>query len=80
MESVNNNHYVSVDINNASNFSGVASASQTNPTAAGFDSGFLTGSAQQVLTDLGITIPPGDTELTETYLEIIRDVYCPELQ
>jgi hypothetical protein len=53
-----------VDINNASNASGVAAASQTNPTAAGFDSGFLTGSAQQVLTALGITIPPGDTELT----------------
>jgi hypothetical protein len=65
VESVNNNHYVSVDIYNASNASGVASASQTNPTAVGFDSGFLTGSAQQVLTALGITIPPGDTELTE---------------
>jgi hypothetical protein len=65
VESVNNNHYVSVDINNASNTSGVAAASQTNPTAVGFDSGFLTGSAQQVLTALGITIPPGDTELTE---------------
>jgi hypothetical protein len=65
VESVNNNHYVTVDIYNASNASGVASASQTNPTAVGFDSGFLTGSAQQVLTALGITIPPGDTELTE---------------
>jgi hypothetical protein len=64
--SVNNNHYVSVAIDNASNASGVASASQTNPTAVGFDSGFLTGSAQQVLTALGITIPPEDTELTET--------------
>ena len=63
--SVNNNYYNSVAINNASNVSGVASASQTNPTATGFDSGFLTGSAQQVLTDLGITIPPEDTELTE---------------
>ena len=52
-------------IDNASNASGVASASQTNPTATGFDSGFLTGSAQQVLTALGITIPPEDTELTE---------------
>jgi hypothetical protein len=65
VESVNNNHYISVDIYNASNSSGVASASQTNPTATGFDSGFLTGSAQQVLTALGITIPPEDTELTE---------------
>jgi hypothetical protein len=63
--SVNNNHYVSVAINNASNASGVGGASQTNPTATGFDSGFLTGSAQQVLTALGITIPPEDTELTE---------------
>jgi hypothetical protein len=65
VESVNNNHYLSVAIDNASNASGVASASQTNPTAVGFDSGFLTGSAQQVLTALGITIPPEDTELTE---------------
>ena len=65
VESVNNNHSISVDIYNASNSSGVASASQTNPTAVGFDSGFLTGSAQQVLTALGITIPPEDTELTE---------------
>jgi hypothetical protein len=65
VESVNNNHYITVDIYNESNLSGVASASQTNPTATGFDSGFLTGSAQQVLTALGITIPPEDTELTE---------------
>jgi hypothetical protein len=65
VESVNNNHYVSVDIYNASNSSGVAGASQTNPIAVGFDSGFLTGSAQQVLTALGITIPSEDTELTE---------------
>jgi len=64
VESVNNNYYNSLAIDNASNASGVASASQTNPTATGFDSGFLTGSAQQVLTALGITIPPEDTELT----------------
>jgi hypothetical protein len=69
-ESVNNNHYLSVDINNASNLSGVASASQTNPTAVGFDSGFLTGSAQQVLTALEITIPPEDTALTENISQL----------
>jgi hypothetical protein len=70
VESVNNNHYLSVDIYNASNSSGVAGASQTNPTAAGFDSGFLTGSAQHVLTALGITIPPEDTALTDNIAKL----------
>lgn len=60
---INNNHYLSVDIYNSLVNQGVASMSQTNPTATGFNSGILTGSAQQVLTDLGIAIPPGDTEL-----------------
>ncbi len=63
VESVDNSRYISIDIYNASNSSGVASASQTNPTAAGFESGNLTGSAEQVLTDLGIMIPPSDTAL-----------------
>ena len=61
---VNNNHYLSIDIYNATNSSGVAGSSQTNTAAAGFASGVLTGSAEQVLTDLGISIPPADTELT----------------
>jgi hypothetical protein len=70
VERVNNNHYLSVDIYNASNSSGGAAASQTNPTAAGFDSGFLTGSAQHVLTALGITIPPEDTALTDNVAKL----------
>lgn len=60
---VNNSRYTSVDIYNATNSSGVAAASQTNPEAAGFDSGTLTGSAAQLLAALGIDIPPGDTAL-----------------
>ncbi len=63
VESVNNSRYISIDIYNAANASGVAGSSQTNPTAAGFDSGVLTGSAEQVLTDLGISIPLSNTEL-----------------
>ncbi len=43
--------------------SGVASASQTNPQAVGFDSGSLDGSAQGVLQALGISIPPEYTNL-----------------
>lgn len=62
---LNNNNYVSVDIYNASNSSGIASSSQTNPPAVGFDSGNLTGSAQAVLQALGITVPPGDVDLIE---------------
>ncbi len=60
---LNNNRYTSVDIYNAANSSGVASSSQTNPPAVGFNSGNLTGSAQAVLSALGIAIPPGDTAL-----------------
>lgn len=64
LESVDNSRYISIGIYNATNSSGVASASQTNAEAAGFESGFLNGSAQQMLNDLGITIPPGDTALS----------------
>jgi hypothetical protein len=62
-ESVDNSRYISVDVYNASNSSGVASASQTNRRAAGFESGVLTGSARQLLADLAIAIPPDDEEL-----------------
>lgn len=63
VESVNNSHYVSVDIYNAATSSGVAAISQTNPAATGFASGVLTGSAERLLADLGIAIPPGSQDL-----------------
>ncbi len=63
LANINNNRYVSVDIYSAATSSGIASTSQTNPTAVGFNSGNLTGSAQQILTELGISIPGGDTAL-----------------
>ncbi|MBV8135734.1 MAG: hypothetical protein JO121_08885 [Deltaproteobacteria bacterium] len=53
---LNNSSYLALDINNATESAGVASASQTNPSATGFDSGILTGSARAVLQDLGFTI------------------------
>jgi hypothetical protein len=52
--SLNNSSYIALDINNATESAGVASASQTNPDATGFDSGILTGSARAVLQDLGL--------------------------
>lgn len=70
MADVNNNRYVSVDIYNAANSSGIGSSSQTNVAAVGFNSGMLTGSAGQVLTSLGITIPAEDTELNANIAEL----------
>lgn len=64
MPEINNNHYLSIDIYDASTASGVASASQTNLSSVGFSSGVLDGSAGQVLNNLGIAIPPADTELS----------------
>ena len=49
-----NASYISLGIYNASNSTGVASASQTNPVAVGFNSGNLTGSAAAVLKSLGL--------------------------
>jgi len=60
---LNNARYVSVGVFNAANESGVASASQTNPQAIGFDSGSLDGSAKGILKALGIAIPPAYTAL-----------------
>jgi hypothetical protein len=60
---INNTRYVSVAIYNRDNATGVASASQTNPRAVVFDSGSLTGSAQGILAELGISIPPNYTDL-----------------
>jgi hypothetical protein len=51
---LNNSSYIALDINNAAETAGVASASQSNPDATGFDSGILTGSAQAVLQELGL--------------------------
>jgi hypothetical protein len=60
---LNNTRFVSVGVYNGDNASGVASASQTNPQAAGFDSGSLSGSAEGILRALGISIPPEYTSL-----------------
>lgn len=60
---LNNARYVSIGVFNASVQAGVASASQTNPQAVGFDSGSLTGSAEGVLQALGISIPPEYADL-----------------
>jgi hypothetical protein len=51
---VDNAHYVSVAVYNMENFSGVASASQSNPKAVGFNKGSLTGSARGILKALEI--------------------------
>lgn len=67
---LNNNRYVSVDIYNADTSAGVASSSQTNPSAVGFNSGILTGSAEQVVQQLGISIPPGNTQLIENISQL----------
>ena len=48
-----NASYISLAIYNMANFSGIASATQTNSKAVGFDSGVLNGSAQKVLKAIG---------------------------
>jgi hypothetical protein len=60
---LNNTRYVSVAIYNREDSTGVASASQTNPQAVGFDRGSLNGSAQGILDALGISIPPNYRDL-----------------
>jgi hypothetical protein len=50
----NNATFVSIGANDAHEGAGLAEAAQTNPTATGFTSGTLTGSAAQVLKDLGL--------------------------
>ena len=51
---VKNAAYISLAIYNMSDFTGVASISQSNPAAVGFNSGSLTGSAEGVLKALGV--------------------------
>jgi len=46
--------YVSLGAYDSDTMTGVASASQTNEAAAGFSSGELNGSAEELLTDLGV--------------------------
>lgn len=49
-----NSSYISLSIYNASESAGVASASQTNAEAVGFNQGTLGGSAEAVLRELGL--------------------------
>lgn len=51
---LSNSSYISLAIYNAAEAAGVASASQTNPEAVGFNKGTLTGSAESVLKELGL--------------------------
>jgi len=81
---LNNARYVSIGVLNAEIQAGVASASQTNPQAVGFDSGSLTGSAEGVLQALGISIPPEDTDLIDDLPElyvaaVARDINNPTI-
>jgi hypothetical protein len=81
---LDNTRYVSIGLYDAETSSGIASSSQTNPNAVGFDSGSLTGSAQAVLTALGIVIPPEDIELTTNLSNlyvaaIARDINNPTI-
>lgn len=83
-ERVDNSHYVSVDVYNAATSAGVAASSQTNRAAAGFDSGVLAGSAERLLADLGIAIPPGNqdllTHLSKLYATFVtRDCSSPAI-
>jgi hypothetical protein len=69
---LNNTYYISDDISNADTSSGVASSSQTNLNAVGFDSGILTGSAEAVLAALNITVPdPLKASLPYLYITFI---------
>ncbi len=79
---LNNTHYVSIDIYNTDVGEGIASTSQTNIKATGFDSGNLNGSAQAVLMALGIKIPKRFKELRENIFKLYvsaltRDVNNP---
>jgi hypothetical protein len=49
-----NADYISLAVYNMATFTGVASASQTNPASVGFNSGTLNGSAEGVLRALGL--------------------------
>jgi len=64
--------YVSVGVYDATTLTGVASASQVNEAVAGFNSGTLTGSAAQILSDLGLTGQASTTLLSNLpYLYVV---------
>lgn len=71
---LDNAHYVSLAVYNMNGFSGVASASQSNPTAAGFNSGTLTGSAKGVLMALALynqASPKLKSQLSNLYVAML---------
>jgi hypothetical protein len=84
-----NASYISLAIYNAAIATGVASASQTNPDAVGFDKGTLTGSAEAVLRELNRyddASPALKAALPKLYVSLVaRDCihakpYCVSLQ
>jgi hypothetical protein len=85
---LNNASYISLDIYNARDASGVASSSQTKPEAVGFDSGVLTGSAEAVLRELGLYSTASDSlkaALPKLYVALVSKscsvarTYCVSL-
>ena len=85
---LSNSSYISLDIYDATDAAGVASSSQTNPDAVGFDSGVLTGSAEAVLQDLGIYGSASDSlkaALPDLYIAVVSKTctvakgYCVSL-
>lgn len=84
-----NSSYISLAIYNAAEAAGVASASQTNPDAVGFNKGTLTGSAEGVLRDLGLynlASPALKLALPKLYVSLISrnctyaTSYCVSLE
>jgi len=85
---LNNSSYISLDIYNASDAAGVASSSQTNPAAVGFNTGVLTGSAEAVLRELGLYDSASDllkVALPDLYVALVSKncsvarTYCVSL-
>jgi len=81
---LNNTRYVSVAVYNTLAGFGVASSSQTNLQAVGFDSGSLNGSAAGLLRALGISIPAEFTDLMANLpnlyvTAIARDIDNPNI-
>ncbi len=70
----NNASYISLAVYNAQTITGVASVSQTNPLAVGFNSGVMTGSAEAVLRSLGLYDSASSTlkaALPSLYVEFV---------
>lgn len=69
-----NAHYTSLAIYDIVHFTGVASASQSNPKAVGFNKGSLTGSASGILKALGIhskASPKLKSQLADLYVSML---------